>query len=187
MSKRLPILGLPLLLFGAIGCDRTNVSVTAPTAAISSGTASDIAIAAEPATLRAEAVANPSCLTRSPFGARIIVRIRTAGPFFLRGLRFRFTDRFGLTTLPRVMSIPGSAPLTVPVSSIPIPTSPSIPMPGLAPLPSSSPIPFPDATFPFLLLFDCGAAPEGTVFVDAEVTDMNGRMRASGFQARLGF
>ena len=187
MSMRFPILGLPLLLFGVIGCDRADVSATAPTPAVSAGTASDLSLAVEPVMLRPESIGGQSCARQSPFGTRVIIRIRSGSDFFLRGIRFRFVDRFGVSSLPRVTPIPGSAPLTTPFASLPVPTSP-IPM-GVAPLslPTSAPITIPGTTLPFFLAFDCGPAQEGTIFVDVETADRNGRTRAAAVQARLGF
>jgi hypothetical protein len=186
MSMRFPILGLPLLLFGVIGCDRTNLSSTAPTPAVSAGASSDLSFAVEPVMLRPESIGGQSC-ARSPFGTRVIIRIRGGGDVFLRGIRFRFVDRFGVSSLPRVTPIPGSAPLTAPFPTLPVPASP-IPT-GVAPLPlpTSAPITNPGTTLPFFLAFDCGLAQEGTMFVDVETADRNGRTRTSALQARVGF
>ena len=150
----------------------------------------------EPATLRTELVAGTICVAGPAFGTRIIIIVN--GGVILSGLQFSFTDRFGVNTLPRVTPIPGSSPLTVSASTLP--TGFPIPMPGLAPLPSTSPIPIPGFSpvtglmvpagtsqqLPFLLVFDCGVAPVGILFISADLVDPSGRVQKSESQVRVG-
>jgi hypothetical protein len=196
MSIRFLRFGLPLLFFPLVACDRAQIAVTTgPTAVTSTLTSS--AFSFEPSTLRPEAVPGISCTPRSPFGTRIILVIRGRDGLVLRGLRFRFNDRFGITALPRVIPIPGTSPLNAPLTAIS--TSP-IPMPGIAPLPMASPIPIPGAspvpgfavpfgtsqTLPFFLAFDCGVAPEGTLVVFIDTAKDDGGTETSELRARLG-
>ena len=185
---------LALLVLGAaMGCDRQR-NVVGPTAFTSTTTTTDTSFRFEPATLRAESVSGISCVAVPAFGTRIIINVGAG--VILSALRFRFTDRFGVNALPRVMPIPGSSPLSVPVSAIP--SSFPIPIPGVAPLPAGSPIPIPGTSsfnglspagtpqrLAFLLLFECGVASDGTLFVDTEVTEPRGSVRKS-FQVRVG-
>lgn len=128
------------------------------------------------------------------FGTRIIVIV--GGDVTLRELRFRFTDRFGVNALPRVMAIPGSSPLSTPASAIP--SSFPIPTPGIAPLPVNASIPMPGVSsfdglsaaggihLPFFLFFDCGVAPEGMLFVGTQVAEPDGTVKTSEFRVRVG-
>jgi hypothetical protein len=184
MSIRLLRYGLPLLFLPAIACDRANVvATTAPTSV--TATLSNSSFAFEPSSLRPELVPDSACVRQSRFGTRIIIVIRNGETVVLRGLRFRFTDRFGITALPRVTSIPGAMPLTAPISTFP--TTP-IPIPGIAPMPMTSPIPMPGTTqtFPFFLGFDCGVSPEGMLTVLIDAADRNGVMTEE-LRARVAF
>ena len=184
MSSRVLRFALPLLFVAGAACDRADVTVaTAPTA-VSAGLASS-SFAIEPATLRPEVLPGGACGRRSPFGTRIIIVVR-GGDLALRGIRFRFNDPLGTSALPRVTSIPGTSPLTTPISSFP--ASP-IPIPGIAPMPMTSPIPIPGTTetHPFFLAFDCGVPDEGTLTVFLDTVDRDGGMRTSELRARVGF
>jgi hypothetical protein len=186
-----------LLAFLAAGaataCDGQRNTVVGPTA-LTSTTTTGTTFRFEPATLRPELLSGISCVAVPAFGTRIIVIV--GGDAILRGLRFRFTDRFGVNALPGVVPIPGSSPFSVPVS---IPSSFPIPIPGVAPLPTSSPIPMPGTSsfnglspaetsqrLAFFLVFQCGVASEGTLFVDTEVAEPRGSVRNSEFQIRVG-
>jgi hypothetical protein len=196
MSIRFLSFGVALLFFPLAACDRAQVSVsTGPTAVASTLTSSTFSF--EPSTLRPEVVAGTSCTTRSLFGTRIILVIHGRDGLILRGLRFRFNDRFGRTALPRVIPIPGTSPLNTPLMTFP--TSP-IPTPGIAPLPATSPIPIPGAspvpgfvvpfgtlqTLPFFLVFDCDIASEGMLFVFIDTATANGGIETSELRARVG-
>lgn len=183
-----------LVVGAAAGCDSNRNTTVGPSALTSamSGTTFHF----EPATLRAELVPGISCGAVPAFGTRIIVIV--GGHVRLRGLRFRFTDRFGVNALPRVMAIPGSSPLSTPASAIP--SSFPIPIPGIAPLPVNSPIPIPGSSpfngvsvptgtsqhLPFFLLFGCSVASEGTLFVGTEVAEPGGTVQTSEFRVRVG-
>jgi hypothetical protein len=185
-----------LALAAVAGCDSQYYVAAGPSSLSSGFTAASTKFDFQPATLRPETIPGNSCMNDPAFATRIIVVIGPAGDVILSGLRFSFTDRFGRNALPRVRPIPGSSPLSVPVSSIP-PFSP-IPVPGVAPLPPS-PIPIPGSggvngfmvpaggsrQLPFLLLFDCGVAPAGILFVMTDIADSNGRMHTSRFEVRV--
>jgi hypothetical protein len=198
MFLRFPRYCLFLLLFlPLIACDNDKATVTGPTALTSTMTNGPV-VGFEPAALRPEFLPANSCVRRSPFGTRIIIVIGPGGGVFVRSLRFRFTDRFGVTALPRVTPIIGPSPLTVPVSTI-APFSP-IPVPGGATLPSTGPIPIPGSapinglqipsgtlrTLPFFLSFDCGVLSEGVVHVTVDTATPNGQMETSELRARVG-
>jgi hypothetical protein len=184
-----------LALGAAAGCDSNRNTTVGPSAltTFTGGTTFRF----EPATLHPELVPGTSCVAALPgFGTRIIVIV--GGDVTLRELRFRFTDRFGVNALPRVMAIPGSSPLSVPASAIP--SSFPIPVPGIAPLPASSPIPMPGSSafngaslpvgtsvhLPFFLFFECGVASEGTLFIGTEVAEPGGTVQTSQFRLRVG-
>ena len=193
---------LAFLALGAVaGCDSNRNTPVGPSALMTATTGTTFRF--EPATLRPELVPGTSCV--AAFGTRIIVIVRGGGT--LRELRFRFTDRFGVSALPRVMAIPGSSPLSTPASAIPsssfpipLPSSSPIPIPGIAPLPTNSPIPIPGSTafndasvpagtsvhLPFFLFFECGIASEGTLFVATDVAEPGGTVQTSQFRVRVG-
>jgi len=179
MSRRSPRYGLALpilLLCFAVACSDTDSSVTATTAPTSFSVAHSIT--AEPATLLPEVLPGLVCTPYPPFGTRIIV-VLNGGVTTLPALRFRFTDRFGVTALPRVTPIPGSSPLTTPLGSIPT-TSPVPPL-GVPPLPSPPTVPFPGdgspASLPYLLTFECGVFPEGTLVVGVDLGGRTSELR----------
>ncbi len=199
MSMRFPRYGLLLafLVLGATaGCD-SNRNVGGPSSLSSSMTMGS-SFGFQPTTLRPELVSDTSCVAVPAFGTRIIIIVSAGGDIILSGLRFRFTDRFGVNALPRVTPIPGSSPLSVSASTIP-PFNP-IPVPGVAPLPVTSPIPIPGSSpvnglmvpagtsrqLPFFLLFDCGVASDGTLFVMTDVAKPSGALQTSQFQVRVG-
>ena len=200
MSIRFHRYGVPmaLLALAAIAaCDSQHYTAAGPSSLSSGFTAASTKFDFQPATLRTESIPGNSCVTDPAFATRIIIIVGPAGDVILSWLRFSFTDRFGRNALPRVTPIPGSSPLSVPASSIP-PFSP-IPVPGVAPLPPS-PIPIPGSggangllvpaggsrQLPFFLLFDCGVAPAGMLFVMTDVADSSGRMHTSRFEVRVG-
>jgi hypothetical protein len=183
-----------LALGATAGCDGNRHTTVGPSSLTVATTGTSFRF--EPPTLRAELVPGNSCVAASGFGTRIIVIV--GGEVTLRELRFRFTDRFGVNALPRVMPIPGTSPLSVPASAIP--SSFPIPIPGIAPLPASSPIPMPGSSvfndtsaptgtfthLPFFLSFDCGVASEGTLFIGTEAASPRGMVQTSQFQVRVG-
>ena len=192
---------LAFLALGAVaGCDSNRDTTVGPSPLTAATTGTTFRF--EPATLRPELMPGTSCV--AAFGTRIIVIIRGDGT--LRELRFRFTDRFGVSALPRVIAIPGSSPLSTPASAIPssvpipLPSSSPIPIPGIAPLPTNSPVPIPGSTafngasapagtsvhLPFFLFFECGIASEGTLFVGTEVAEPGGTVQTSQFRVRVG-
>jgi hypothetical protein len=184
-----------LALGAAAGCDSNRNTPVVPST-LPSTVAPVTTFNFEPATLRSEVVPGTICVAGPAFGTRIIIIV--GGGVILNGLQFSFTDRSGVNTLPRVTPIPGNSPLTVSASTLP--TSVPIPLPGIAPIPTTSPIPFPGSTFPsgmtvpagtsqqlpFFLVFACGVAPEGILFISADLVDPNGRVRKSESQVRVG-
>ena len=176
MSRSFPWSGLPLLclaILSASACSSGSSGATGPTAlTVESGTGSSLT--AEPATLRPEFLPDLSCSNSRPFGTRIIVVVSGGSQLSLRALRFRFVDRFGISALPNVRVIPGSSPMTVPVTMIP--PLMGIPIPGLAPAPASTMSQLSNAQrFPFFLAFGCGLSANGVVSVGADTIDGMGR------------
>jgi hypothetical protein len=178
---------LTLLLAASSACDRITASPTTPAPA---GGALKRSFTAEPLTVRPEFLPQGSCTGRSPFGVRITVILRSGEDFFLRGLRFSFTDRFGGRSLPDVFPTPeGSF----------IPSSPPVPFPGFAPLPTRGPIPIPGSPpsegllvdagtvrqLPFFLRFGCGFFPDGTIVIAVDLNDRNGRPDRAEMEVRV--
>lgn len=198
MSLCSPRYGVPLLLLALTACGRETSTVGAPTP-VSSGASNQHAISFQPTTLRPETLPGSCVPHASPFGTRLVVTVGAGSDVILRSLRFRFTDRSGVSAFPRVTPIPGASPLTMPATSIP-PFSP-IPVPGGAPLTTTGPIPIPGSSsvtglmvpggsvrsLPFFLAFDCGVRGDGTLFIMFDTADMMGGMHSSQLTARVGY
>ena len=200
MSRRFPRYGVLLLFLATLStaCDKTTTRVTAPTtlAAMQSGV--ETTFTTQPATLRPEFLPGVSCIASPAFGTRVLIIVSGQRDAILRGLRFQFTDRLGVTALPAVSPIPGTSPLTVP--PLAIPAASPIPFPGVAPLPSSAPISIPGSspingtlvpansslTLPFFLTFGCGLFSDGTLVVFADESDMTGHERTSRLTLKVG-
>ena len=190
---RYGVLLLFLALFSASACDDAKVVATGPSG-MPSDTGVQTTFSFQPVTLHPEFLPAVPC---GAFGTRIIVVVSGGTTVIVRGIGFRFTDRNGHTTLPLVKPIPGSSPLTTPLTAIPS-TFP-IPTPGVGPLPEASPIPVPgfppikgvsvpaggSLTLPFFLVFDCGVITDGTVVVAVDHADDRGRMGTSEMRVRL--
>ena len=189
MSLRSPGYGwLPivLVLVFAAGCDdsRMATTVTAPSGAVASATGIQSAISVEPAALRPEFLPGVSCRSNRPFGTRVTIVIDGRNDVSLHRLRFRFTDRFGMTAFPNQIQT-GVFPMTQPPISIP--SSSPIPIPGLAPLPPEGVfIPFGTSrTFPFFVSFGCGPFSQGTLFVMFDAKFGPGAMQSSELRVRV--
>lgn len=189
MSRCSPgsLLFLCFALVPMFACDRGSMEVpTAPTTFQAQPTVQS-AFTAQPQTLQTEFLpARPdftTCLTPA-FGTRVIIVVSGGSDLFLNGLRFRFTDRFGISALPLVTPIPGTSPFVVPLTSIP--TGSPITAPGIAPLPTA-PIPIPQPRqFPFFLSFGCGVGTDGILVVTADTTNGRGLAGTMQMQLRVG-
>ena len=182
MSSRVPMYALSvLLLLATSACEATNSHGAAPSK-VSSMDALPVAVSVEPAALRAEFLFDRTCPQARPFGTRVIVVVG-GGDGSLRSIRFRFSDRFGVNSVPRVIPIAGSDPMTATIPSI----TTSMPMiGGVAPLPSPAPIPIRGSSqFPFFLQFDCGVTPRGVMLIAVDVTGPRGD-QTSEIRARIG-
>lgn len=195
MSKRFPSLLLALLALGAtIGCESARITVGGPSpvaASLTAGTTFNF----EPATLRAEFIPGISCIGSPAFGTQVIVIVGGESSVILNGLRFRYTDRFGVTAFPNVAFSPAqSTGSTIPLlGPIPIPATSPIPMPGTSPISIPGASPLNDLALAagtsrlcFLLRFDCGVASQGTLLVQTTVSEANGKTQSSEYRVRVG-
>jgi hypothetical protein len=133
----------------------------------------NLVFAVEPATLRPEFITGTSCVAFLPFNTRVV--IVPGNGRMVNGVRFRFTDLFGVVVVPRVSSDQTGLP---------------IPIPGtLPPLPTPMPIPGSSAStqqrLAFLLTFDCGVRPQGMLMIDVQSAGASGTMQTSQMQVRL--
>jgi hypothetical protein len=189
MALRSPGYGSLLLVIGlvfATGCDdaRNVTTATAPSGAIATGTGIQSAISVEPAALRPEFLPDLSCRSNRPFGTRVTIVIDGRNDVSLHRLRFRFTDRFGVTAFPNQI-LTGVFPMTQPPVSIP--SSSPIPIPGLAPLPPEGLfIPFgASRALPFFVSFGCGPFSQGTLFVMFDAKFGPAPMQSSELRVRV--
>ena len=189
MALRSPGYGLLLLAIvfvSVTGCDdaRNVTTATSPSGAVATGTGVQSAITVEPAALRPEFLPDASCRSNRPFGTRVIIVIDGRNDVSLHRLRFRFTDRFGMTAFPNQIQT-GVFPMTQPPVSIPS-SSPS-PIPGLAPLPPEGVfIPFgASRTLPFFVSFGCGPFAQGTLFVMFDAKFGTQPMQSSELRLRV--
>lgn len=198
MSLCSPRYGVLVLLVTLAACSGAASTVGAPTPVVP-GASNQHALTVQPTALRAEALPGSCVPQATPFGTRLVVNVGAGSDVILQSLRFRLTDRFGVTAFPRVAPIPGGSPMTMPATSIP-PFSP-IPIPGGAPLTMTGPIPIPGSSsvtglmvpggtirqLPFFLAFDCGVAADGTLFILFDTADMLGGRHSSQLTARVGY
>ena len=192
MTRSLPTFGVTLLfvlLVGVTACNRSSASVTAPGAAFET---TDVrsSLDVEPRSLSPALLPAGSCVGGRPFGAGVSVVFRGEHDVILRGLRFSFVDRFGVTTLPQVVPVP---------SPFAIPTTTPVTLPGIAALPGLSPITMPGSTpitglifaggtsnvLHYFVHFGCVVAPEGLLIISADAGDRSGRFSTSELRVRV--
>lgn len=178
MYHRLPTL-VVLAATLLIGCERRSAGPTSPAAA----EGIQPAISVEPLSVHPEFLATPSCVTRPAFGVRLSILLRSHGPF-VRGLRFRFLDRFGRQTLPEVTLMSSLFPTTatLPTPST-LPSSSPMPIPGVAPLPSVAPS---SGILPFFVRFGCDVFPDGTLIIGVNENGHDGNEVTSELRVRVG-
>ena len=198
MARSLPTFGVPLLfvlMVATTACDRGNPSVTAPETALDLS-AVHSSLGAEPRSVRPAILPAGSCVDSRPFGAHVSVVFSGHHDVILRGLRFSFVDRVGVSTLPQVIPIPGPLPSE---QGSTIPTTTPVTLPGIAALPGLSPIPMPGSSpitglvfaggsphvLPFLVQFGCGVFPEGILIITADAGDRSGRFSKSEMRVRV--
>lgn len=198
MSLCSPRYGVLLISVTLAACSGAASTVGAPTP-VASGAPDQHALTIQPTALVPETLPGSCIPHATPFGTRLVASVSAGSDVILQSLRFRFTDRFGVTAFPRVTPIPGASPMTMPATSIP-PFSP-IPVPGGAPLSTTGPIPIPGSSsvnglmvpggsvrqLPFFLAFDCGVFQQGTLFIMFDTADMMGGMHSSQLTARVGY
>lgn len=199
MTRRLPTYGVPLLfvlLVATTACDRLNLSVTAPGSLEMNPVQSSLGV--RPENVHPVFLPAGSCVGSRPFTARVSFVFGGDQDVILRGLRFSFVDRFGVTTLPHVMPIPSHLAALPQASSIPT-TSP-VTLPGIAALPGVSPITLPSSApvtgvlfsggtshvLPYDVQFGCGVFPEGFLIITADAGDRSGRFSTSELRVRIG-
>ena len=186
MWRSVQMFGVPMLFLtvaAVTGCDRSSTATTAPSAIAMQATSS-VTLSAEPAALRFEPVADPSCLPGLAHGTRLVVVIIGDEGTSLRALRFGFLPDGGRTIYPALIPIPGPAPLSVPVNAIP-PQAP-LPTPGVAPLPTSMPVSLlQPQRLPFFASLGCGSVRDGVLVVTADFLDRMGVAGTSELRARV--
>ena len=182
MTRSLPTFGVPLLfvlLIVTTACESSDAGVTAP-GAPREMSAVESSLGVEPRSVHPTFLPAGSCVGSRPFGASVSVVFSGAHDVILRGLRFSFIDRFGVTTLPHVVPIPTH--LEAPAQASTIPTTTPVTLPGIAALPGLSPITMPGGSshlLRYFAQFGCGVFPEGVLIIDADAGDRSGRFAMS--------
>lgn len=183
-SHRYGLLLVSFALVTAFACSTNSSSATSPTA-LTAESGGQYSLTAEPVMLRPEFLPDVPCSSSRAFGTRVIVVVSGGSGVLVRGLRFRFTDRFGVRVFPQVRVIPGSSPMTIPVTMIP--PLMGIPIPGQAPAPPSTMSQASNAQrFPFFLTFGCGLSTNGVVSVSTDTIDGTGRAETREIRVPLG-
>jgi hypothetical protein len=115
------------------------------------------------------------CVGGRAFRTRFVVVVGSM-QVVLRDLRVSFSDRFGVITIPTVLSAAAQSAATIPSSlPIPLPTTVPVPVPsgrvnnGLSSFAGSSP------GLPVTLEFGCQVRPQGTIHVTVATRDDRGR------------
>jgi hypothetical protein len=187
-SKCVPYV-LVAALASSAGC--VNGDSTGPTGP--GGTSEIVAVAvllsADPWKVVPEFRHDRHCSVHPPFGARLAINIRTVRHVKLHTMRFKFLDRFGRTAVPTLVpvDVPSSPP-------IPNPGSSAVTVPGTSPIPIPGSFSFSDHLipggtshrFPFFLEFGCGVASAGTLSIDVDSEDENGKFDNSRVSVEIG-
>jgi hypothetical protein len=187
MSVRLPTyaaVSLVLVFASASACNRGASTVTSP----DTTTNLKASLSVEPTAVRPDFLTGFTCAALPAFGAQLTV-IVGGDDLIVRGIRFSFTDRVGRTVIPDafptapVTSLPITFP--IPPGGSSIPTNSPIPVPGFPSFNGSRIVPNSRLTQPFLLRFGCDVAPEGTIVVVIDTSDVIGRTGRSEVRVSL--
>lgn len=201
MARSLPNFGglvLFLSLLVVSGCNKTEMafSMTGPAPLVATANIHS-SFDVESSSVQPEFFHSGSCVGSQPFGARVGIRVHGNHDVVLRGLQFWYVDRFGVRSLPDLISIPG-VPTTVAFHSN-MPTSSPVSVPGFAPLPSATLIPMPSSSpihgvvisagssrlFPYFTRFGCGVLPGGVIVIVVDAGDREGKFSTSEMRVRV--
>ena len=195
MARSLPNFGVPVLFLSilvATGCNNTQAdfALTGPAPLVASASIQS-SFGVESSSVPPEFFGSDSCVGGQAFGVRVGIRVHGDHDVILRGLRFSYVDRFGVTSLPDIMPIPT---LTTPVNLPGNHHSQSpVGLPGFAPLPGATLIPIPSSSpihavvisarsprmFPYFARFGCGVFSGGVVIIVVDAGDREGRFSTS--------
>ncbi len=200
MPRWLPGFGVPvlgLLLPVAAACDRTAIefNATGP-APLNANVEMRTTFDLEPSALRTEAIPG-ACGAQAAVGVRLGVRIRGDEEVIVTGLRFWHLDPAGSRRFPEVIPVPSLSTTTYPFSAIP--TSTTIPIPGMAPLAAATTIslrggesligvlirPGSHPPLDYVLHFGCGPFGDGLIVVIIETADREGRRGSTEVRSRV--
>jgi hypothetical protein len=141
-------------------------------------------LSVEPALLTPEFLPGPSCRGFAPFQLRFNLVLRADRQFGLERIRFGFRDRSGGRTVPIVVPsvLPDPGGRALPIT---IPTTPAVPVPGALPVHGTTVSP-PFGTLGLLVSLGCGVPPVGTLLIDADTIDPDGRSDTARVSATVG-
>ena len=164
------------ILLAGLAC--VSCSDAAPADATAPTSVRDIALSVQPEKVEPEFLPPIGrCSDTRAFRTRFVVVAGGMEAFVVQELRVSFSDRFGVPTVPAVLSasaaqsgsmIPSSPPIPLP-TSMPIPIPTSGPNNGLSVFPGGS------QEVPVTLEFGCGVRPQGTIVVAVGTRDGRGR------------
>lgn len=161
------------------GCDDVNANLTIPAS-------SRLTFAAEPATLVPQFIPDQVCHLSPPFLAFINLTFGSDFELFLERVRFNFLDKSGGQAVPTVTVIPSLHSSLPTFTPVPIPSTLTIPTPGIFSFGSVVVTAGRRRTDAFSLRFGCGVPADGTLFVVVETTDSHGRKDHSRTSVRIG-
>ena len=173
------------ILMAGLACmscsDATPADATAPTAV------QTIELAVQPQRVAPEFLPTFGvCVGGRGFRTRFVI-VAGGMHLVLRDLRVSFSDRFGVITIPTVLSAAAQSASTIPSSlPIPLPTTVPVPVPsgrvnnGLSPFAGNSP------GLPVALEFGCQVRPQGTIHVTVGTRDDRGRARTHRLTVDVG-
>ena len=176
LPKYVPAFLVSAALLSACGAENAT-SPTAPTEPVA-------LLTAEPSSVLPEFSPTRACRVDRHFGLRFFVVVRPVSDLFLHGVRVVFVDRFGRRSFPFVDTFdPSIFALPSNPGPIPIPSSPSIPIPTMTGTAIPGALGFDpllihggrSRSLPFFLDFGCGIPSIGTVVLNFETRDRNGR------------
>ena len=164
------------LLLAGLAC--VSCSDVAPADATAPTSIKSIALSVQPEKVEPEFLPPiGACTGGRAFRTRFVVVAGGMQGFVVQELRASFSDRFGVLTVPTVLSASAAQSNSMIPSSppVPLPTSMPIPIPSAGPNNGLSVFAGGSREVPVRLEFGCHVRPQGTIHVDVGTRDDRGR------------
>jgi hypothetical protein len=164
------------ILLAGLAC--VSCSDVTPADATAPSSIREIALSVQPEKVEPEFLPPIGrCTGTRAFRTRFVVVAGGAQGFVVQELHVSFSDRFGVLTVPTVLSASAAQSGSIIPSSppVPLPTSMPIPIPSAGPNNGLSVFPGGSRQVPVALEFGCHVRPQGTIVVAVGTRDDRGR------------